>query len=48
MHGGAPRSGAPKSNDNALKHGNFTHEALEQRKGVNELIRKTRKVIQEC
>ena len=45
MHGGAPRSGAPKSNVNALKHGHFTHEALAQRKGVNELIRKTRKLF---
>jgi hypothetical protein len=32
MHGGAPGSGAPKGNKNALKHGLFTKEAIEQRK----------------
>jgi hypothetical protein len=28
MHGGAPGSGAPKGNKNALKHGRFTAEAI--------------------
>jgi hypothetical protein len=32
MHGGAPGSGAPKGNQNALKHGRFTRGALERRR----------------
>jgi len=31
MHGGAPGSGAPKQNQNALKHGLFTQQAIEER-----------------
>jgi hypothetical protein len=27
MHGGAPGSGAPRGNKNALKHGRYTREA---------------------
>jgi hypothetical protein len=27
MHGGAPGSGAPRGNQNALKHGQFTRQA---------------------
>jgi hypothetical protein len=33
MHGGAG-SGAPKENQNALKHGLFTKDAIEERKQV--------------
>jgi uncharacterized protein YjcR len=29
MHGGAPGSGAPRGNKNALKHGVYTREAIE-------------------
>ena len=32
MHGGAPGSGAPKGNRNAVKHGFFTKEARTRRK----------------
>jgi hypothetical protein len=32
MHGGAEGSGAPRSNKNALKHGRYTREAIEQRR----------------
>jgi uncharacterized protein YjcR len=32
MHGGAFGSGAPKGNNNALKHGFYTRQALEERK----------------
>ena len=32
MHGGAPGSGAPFSNKNALKHGMYTREALAELK----------------
>jgi glucans biosynthesis protein len=45
MHGGAPGSGAPPGNKNALKHGRFTHEALAERKKIRELIRESRKLI---
>lgn len=31
MHGGAKGSGAPMNNKNALKHGFYTREAIEQR-----------------
>jgi glucans biosynthesis protein len=45
MHGGAPGSGAPRGNKNALKHGRFTREAVAERKKVGELIRETRKLV---
>jgi glucans biosynthesis protein len=32
MHGGAPGSGAPPGNKNALKHGQYTRKALAQLK----------------
>jgi len=32
MHGGAPGSGAPRGNKNALKHGAYTREAIERRR----------------
>ena len=44
MHGGAKGSGAPKGNKNALKHGTYTREALEQRAEVDELFEKLRKI----
>jgi uncharacterized protein YjcR len=46
MHGGANGSGAPKGNRNALKHGLYTREHLEQRKAVNDLIREARRRIE--
>ena len=39
MHGGAAGSGAPKGNQNALKHGRFTREAIQERKYLRELRR---------
>jgi uncharacterized protein YjcR len=47
MHGGAPRSGAPKQNQNALKHGMFTKDAIEERQQVRALIGQARKLLQE-
>jgi uncharacterized protein YjcR len=38
MHGGAPGSGAPRGNTNALKHGAFTGKAIERRRQIRELI----------
>jgi hypothetical protein len=34
MHGGAPRSGAPIGNKNALRHGHYTAEAIAWRRGL--------------
>ena len=39
MHGGAYGSGAPKGNKNALKHGYYTQEAIEQRRSINLLTK---------
>jgi uncharacterized protein YjcR len=45
MHGGAPGSGAPRGNKNALKHGRFTREAIADRERVRELVRQARRLI---
>ena len=47
MHGGAPGSGAPKHNGNAIKHGLFTQQAIEERKKVQALLRQSRKLLQD-
>lgn len=47
MHGGAPGSGAPKKNKNALKHGLFTKEAIEERRQIRALLRQSRKLVQD-
>jgi uncharacterized protein YjcR len=39
MHGGAAGSGAPAGNRNALKHGRYSHEILEFRRAMHELLR---------
>jgi len=38
MHGGAPGSGAPLGNSNALKHGLYTEEAKAERREIRRLI----------
>ena len=45
MHGGAPGSGAPKGNRNALKHGLYTREAIAARRRLSDLIRKSRELL---
>jgi uncharacterized protein YjcR len=43
MHGGAPGSGAPRGNQNALKHGRYTKAGIEERRqtpGVNTAVAK--------
>jgi len=45
MHGGAPGSGAPLGNKNALKHGNYTREALDERRQLQDLLRQSRTLI---
>jgi len=46
MHGGAPGSGAPRGNKNALKHGRYTREAIEERQQLRALLRQSRSLIQ--
>jgi hypothetical protein len=38
MHGGAPGSGAPLGNKNALKDGRYTRERIEERRRMRELV----------
>jgi uncharacterized protein YjcR len=45
MHGGAPGSGAPRGNRNAVKHGLYTREAIAQRRELAELMRQSRKLM---
>jgi hypothetical protein len=45
MQGGAPGSGAPRGNTNALKHGLYTREAIAQRRQLSELMRQSRKLV---
>ena len=47
MHGGAAGSGAPTGNQNALKSGLFTREAIEERRQLRALIRDSRKYLAE-
>jgi uncharacterized protein YjcR len=47
MHGGAPGSGAPRGNKNAVKHGLYTREAIAQRRQLTELMRQSRKLLSE-
>jgi len=49
MHGGAPGSGAPRGNQNALKHGRYTRKAIarrrKQRRREREIIRLLRQLF---
>lgn len=47
MHGGAEGSGAPKGNKNALKHGLYTREALEERRRIRKLMADARNTLKE-
>jgi glucans biosynthesis protein len=47
MHGGAAGSGAPPENQNALKTGLYTQDMIAQRKAVNGLLRRSRKMLEE-
>jgi uncharacterized protein YjcR len=47
MHGGARGSGAPKGNQNALKHGMFTGEALAERERLREFMRQAKAHLEE-
>jgi hypothetical protein len=45
MHGGAPGSGAPRGNKNALKLGLYTREAIAEREDVQDFLRESRKFM---
>jgi glucans biosynthesis protein len=45
MHGGAKGSGAPKANQNALKHGTYTKAALRQRSEMRLLIQESEELL---
>jgi uncharacterized protein YjcR len=47
MHGGAAGSGAPKGNQNALKHGLYTAKAIQERKSLRQLMRDAKALIEE-
>ena len=47
MHGGASGSGAPKGNQNALKSGFFTRQAIEERKKIRTLLRNAQRFLAE-
>jgi uncharacterized protein YjcR len=47
MHGGAPGSGAPPGNQNALKHGLYRKGAIEERRQLRVLIRQSHKLLQD-
>lgn len=47
MHGGSNGSGAPRGNRNAVKSGLFTREVIAEGKALRDLVRQSRKLIQE-
>jgi uncharacterized protein YjcR len=47
MHGGAPGSGAPAGNQNARKHGRYTRAAIAERRSLQDLLRQSRKLLQD-
>jgi len=47
MHGGAQGSGAPKTNQNARKHGLFTRDAIAERRQIQALLGEARKLLEE-
>jgi hypothetical protein len=46
MHGGAPGSGAPRSNQNARRHGLFTRDAIAERGRIQALLGEARKFLE--
>ena len=47
MHGGAQGSGAPKTNQNARKHGLFTRDAIAERRQIQVLLGEARRLLEE-
>jgi glucans biosynthesis protein len=48
MHGGAPGSGAPYGNQNALKHGRYTRKAIARRRKLRRQFREVKRQIREA
>jgi hypothetical protein len=46
MHGGATGSGAPKGNRNALRHGRYAAQAIEMRREMRALLRRSRELVE--
>jgi hypothetical protein len=46
MHGGAPGSGAPIGNRNALKHGRYTAKAIAMRREIRTLLSDSREIVE--
>jgi uncharacterized protein YjcR len=46
MHGGAAGSGAPRGNQNALKHGRYTREAIREHCQLRDFLKHSRSLIQ--
>jgi hypothetical protein len=46
MHDGAPGSGAPLGNRNALKSGLYTAKAIAARRAIRALLRDSRELMQ--
>ncbi|KRR24875.1 hypothetical protein CQ14_05970 [Bradyrhizobium lablabi] len=47
MHGDAPGSGAPRANQNARKHGQFTRNAIAERRQIQTLLGEARRLLEE-
>ncbi|MDD1533824.1 MULTISPECIES: HGGxSTG domain-containing protein [unclassified Bradyrhizobium] len=47
MHGGAERSGAPRGNRNARKHGAFTPERIAERRAIRDLLDDAEELLRE-
>jgi len=45
MHGGAEGSGAPKGNQNALKHGRYTKAAIKKYRRTMKRLREAKKAL---
>jgi uncharacterized protein YjcR len=46
MHGGAPGSGAPKGNRNALRHGRYSAQAIAMLREMRALLRCSHELIE--
>jgi hypothetical protein len=47
MHGGVKGPRAPIGNENAVKHGMFTRQAIEERRALREMMRATESALGE-
>jgi uncharacterized protein YjcR len=45
MHGGAPGSGAPKGNQNALKHGYYSKVEIEFRQNMRAIWKRAKEAM---